>query len=136
MSVQRTGAVERSDERRVTLSPGNITIFARPGETVVDALRRQGYRSRYKCRRGGCGVCRATLLAGEITYPAGVCEQVLSGNSQPTDHSACPRPCLPCRAIPETDVHIELGPTDRVTHVLAAMFPSTATNNTGDSAHP
>jgi len=132
VSVQQTEAGERPDGWRVTLSPANISILARPGETVVEALRRQGYRSRYKCRRGGCGVCRATLLEGEISYPAGVCEQVLSGNEQTVDHNSRPRACLPCRAVPETDVHIELGPTDRVIHVLAAMYPSKASPNIGD----
>jgi len=132
VSVQRTEAGDRSDDRRVTLSPVNISILAQPGETVVDALRRQGYRSRYKCRRGGCGVCRATLLEGEVSYPAGVSEQVLFGNEPTIDHNACPRACLPCRAVPETDVHIELGPTDRVIHVLAAMYPSKASPHIGD----
>ena len=115
---------------RVTLSPAGLTIVVEPDETVVDGLRRLGYRTRYKCRRGGCGVCRATLVEGVVSYPAGVCTRVLAGDGEDGEGgTASAQPCLPCRAVPETDVHLRLGPSDRIIHVLGTVSPDAASGN-------
>jgi ferredoxin len=111
--------------RQVTVSPSGVSLLVRAEETIVEALRRQGYRTRYKCRRGGCGVCRAILVSGEVSYPAGVCQDVVDGEPScglPSDVGHALRWCLPCRAVPETDVHIELGRADRVINVLGAVL--------------
>ncbi|TDD61701.1 2Fe-2S iron-sulfur cluster binding domain-containing protein [Kribbella antibiotica] len=87
----------------ITVLPQGLQVVAQPGESVVDALRRQGWRSRYKCRRGGCGVCKAQLVNGRVRYLQPVAESVLG-----TTELAAGR-CLPCRAVPVTDVVVDLG---------------------------
>jgi len=121
----RASHVQSGPGRRVTFSPSGITVFVEPGETVVDGLRRQGLRTRYKCRRGGCGVCRAIVLSGRVSYPTGVSQDVIAGSGAPG--AGGQHQCLPCRAVPEADVHLLLGPTDKVTNVLGGILPSTAT---------
>ncbi|EME66913.1 ferredoxin [Rhodococcus ruber BKS 20-38] len=98
--------------------------MVRAEETIVDALRRHGLRTRYKCRRGGCGACRATLVVGEVTYPIPVSGTVVDGPRPRPDV----RNCLPCRAAPATDLVIELGPRDRIVDIFAGL--GTAPPNT------
>lgn len=95
----------------VTLFPAGVQVRVRDGETIVDALRRHGLRTRYKCRRGGCGACRATVLAGELCYPTAVCQDVVEGADTGREGSDGTK-CLPCRAVPRSDVHLLLDPTD------------------------
>ncbi|MDV6284471.1 2Fe-2S iron-sulfur cluster-binding protein [Rhodococcus jostii] len=113
------GAMNLDDDHVVTVLPNQLRIGVRAHETIVDALRRQGYRTRYKCRRGGCGACRATLLEGQITYVAQVSAPVIDG----ADNDTAPdtQKFLPCRATPKSDVIFELGPRDRLDNVLAGL---------------
>lgn len=110
----------------VTLLPSGTTFLVEADETVVDGLRRHGLRTRYKCRRGGCGVCRATLVSGEITYPSGVCVAVLEEDREASEAGPDQGACLPCRAVPVSDLVIELGPHDSVVDVLGAVASGTA----------
>lgn len=109
----------------VTLLPSGTTFLVEADETVVDGLRRHGLRTRYKCRRGGCGVCRATLVRGEITYPSGVCAAVLEEDEPTPESGPHGGACLPCRAVPVSDLVIELGPHDSVVDVLGAVATGT-----------
>nr|EJI93458.1 ferredoxin-1 [Rhodococcus sp. JVH1] len=102
---------------QVTVLPNGIRISVGTDESIVDALRRQGYRSRYKCRRGGCGACRATLVDGQVVYRTPVSESVVDG----PDREPGQQKCLPCRAFPQSDVTIELGERDRLVDVLAGF---------------
>ena len=38
------------------------------GESLLEGLERTGHDVEYQCRSGYCGVCRLTLLAGEVSY--------------------------------------------------------------------
>jgi len=106
----------------VTIFPAGVKVLVREGETIVDALRRQGLRTRYKCRRGGCGACRATVLAGELSYPTAVCQDVVAGaDLSPVEDRGTK--CLPCRAVPQSDVDLMLDPSDDVIDVLGAVLP-------------
>jgi ferredoxin len=107
-------------ERSVTILPGGITVGVRHNETIVDALRRQGLRTRYKCRRGGCGSCRAILVAGQVGYQTAVSPAVIEGSQRHDGNQYC----LPCRATPHTDLVIALGPRDRVVDVLSGLAQS------------
>jgi NAD(P)H-flavin reductase/quinol-cytochrome oxidoreductase complex cytochrome b subunit len=49
----------------LTVHPGNRTVTVRPGESLLDAGLRAGVPLPFECRSGGCGVCKATLLAGD-----------------------------------------------------------------------
>jgi CDP-4-dehydro-6-deoxyglucose reductase len=53
-----------------TIHPGNRTVGVRAGETLLDAGLRAGVPLPFECRSGGCGVCKATLLAGEVDHGA------------------------------------------------------------------
>ncbi len=54
----------------LTMHPGNQTVAVREGETLLDAGLRAGVPLPFECRSGGCGVCKATLLNGEIDFGA------------------------------------------------------------------
>jgi ferredoxin len=85
----------------VTVAPGGPAVGITPGETIVEGLRRAGWRSRYSCRRGGCGICKCRVLAGAVTYPGPVAESALSAAERSAGL------CLPCQAVPLGDVVIE-----------------------------
>ena len=102
----------------VTVLPDGIRIPAAAGETVLAALGRAGLRYRIGCRRGGCGVCKLQLIAGEVRYERPVAESVLS------DDEKVAGLCLSCRAVPITNVLVELQEGDRLRRVLPYGFAS------------
>jgi CDP-4-dehydro-6-deoxyglucose reductase len=55
----------------VTLVPTGEQIEVGPGESILDAALRSGLNLPHSCRAGRCGSCRARLLSGSVTYPAG-----------------------------------------------------------------
>jgi NAD(P)H-flavin reductase/ferredoxin len=83
--------------------PGRHRVPVRAGETLLDAGLRAQVPLPFECRSGGCGVCRATVLAGEID----------PGSYQPSALSAAARAhgeVLLCCACALSDVEIELEP--------------------------
>ena len=86
----------------VQVQPDEITVMVRPDESILGALNRSGYGFRIGCRRGGCGVCKADLLSGSVTYPVTVSDEVL------TPDEIAEGACLPCRAVPDGDVVVKL----------------------------
>lgn len=132
-SEAEPGALD-SSTHLVTLSPTEVQVRVIEGETIVDALRRQGLRTRYKCRRGGCGACRATVIAGELCYPTTVCQDVVNGGSPPPDED-CTTKCLPCRAVPLSDVHLLLDPSDDVIDVLGTVLPRAGGPTPAEGTH-
>jgi len=50
----------------LTLHPGNLTVPVREGETLLDAGLRAAVPLPYECRSGGCGLCKATVLNGDV----------------------------------------------------------------------
>jgi ferredoxin len=103
----------------VTVRPDGERIPAADGETVLAALGRAGLRYRIGCRRGGCGICKLQLIAGEVRYEKPVAESVLS------DDEKVAGICLSCRAVPITNVLIELQEGDRLRRVLPYGFAGT-----------
>jgi len=87
----------------ISTLPHGVQVRARPDESVVEALRRNGWRSPYKCRRGGCGACKARLVEGEVRYPVPMAASVLNDEDREAGR------CLPCRAVAVTDVVIDIG---------------------------
>jgi ferredoxin len=102
----------------VTVLPDGIHVSAGDGETVLAALGRAGLRYRIGCRRGGCGICKLQLLGGEVRYQRPVADSVLS------DDDKVAGICLSCRAVPITNVLIELQEGDRLRRVLPYGFAS------------
>jgi ferredoxin len=93
----------------VTVLPDGIRIPAADGETVLAALGRAGSR---------CGICKVQLIAGEVHYERPIADSVLS------DDEKVEGICLSCRAVPITNVLIELQEGDRLRRVLPYGFAS------------
>jgi ferredoxin len=118
--MSQTGSGPRSEDQaaEITILPDSERVTARPEETLLSALSRAGLGYRIGCRRGGCGVCKLHLLLGEVRYERTVAESVLS------DEERVEGICLSCRAVPITNVVIELQEGDKLRRVLPLGFAS------------
>jgi len=105
----------------VTILPDGIRATADQNETLLRALGRAGLRYRVGCRRGGCGICKVRLLLGEGRYERPIAASVLSDDEQVEGI------CLSCRAVPITNVVIELQEGDRLRRVLGFAYRKAAT---------
>ena len=90
----------------IRLLPDDVVLQGRPGEPILDTVRRDGYSPCFGGRRGGCGVCRADLVEGSQTDGAVFSEAVLT----PEERAAGVR--LTCRAVPDGDVTLRLREDD------------------------
>ena len=102
----------------VTILPDGVSVTAGDGETLLRALARVGLRYRVGCKRGGCGICKVQLKLGEVSYERPIAESVLS------DDERVEGLCLSCRAVPITNVVIELQEGDRLRKVLGFAYPN------------
>lgn len=106
------GGSRGEDRHTITVLPDGEPVTARHDENILAALARAGLRYRIGCRRGGCGICKLRLVLGEVRYERAVAESVLS------DDERVEGVCLSCRAVPVTDVVVELQPGDRLRRLL------------------
>jgi ferredoxin len=113
--------------RVVTILPDGLQVTAAAEETVLGALSRAGLRYRVGCKRGGCGICKVQLVLGEVRYERRVAQSVLS------DDERVEGICLSCRAVPITDIAIELQEGDRLRKVLGFAYPNSAPPPPGGS---
>lgn len=86
----------------VTIQPTGEVIYLEPGETVLSGLYKAGFAYTVGCRRGGCAVCKVDCRSGEFHYDHPVADTVITE----TEH--LDGTCLSCRAVPDTDLTIEL----------------------------
>jgi ferredoxin-NADP reductase/ferredoxin len=86
---------------RVRFEPLGEEIDCEPGETVLDAAFRHGYNLAHGCREGQCSACKCYLLDGEV-------ELQRYSNFALSDAERSGGYALMCRAMPESDVTIEL----------------------------
>jgi len=86
----------------ITVVPEDVRIDVGDDETILEALYRNGYAYKIGCRRGGCSICMVDLLDGAVEYNRTVASSVLS--EADSDAGAC----LSCRAVPVTDVTVQL----------------------------
>ncbi len=93
---------------QLTVLPTNTTIMVNAGETIIAALIRSGFLIRVGCKRGGCGICKVHVIAGEIRHERAVADTVLDEDDRLAGI------CLSCRAVPLTDVVIELQEGDKL----------------------
>ena len=112
----------------VTILPDGLQVNAAEAETVLKALSRAGLQYRIGCKRGGCGICKVQLVLGEVRYERAIAESVLS------DDERVEGICLSCRAVPITNIAIELQEGDRLRKVLGFAFPNSAPPPPGRSA--
>src|SRR3982750_2337083 len=101
----------------VTILPDGVHPATLPDETLLRALSRAGLRYRVGCKRGGCGICKVQLLLGEVRYERPIAASVLS------DDERVEGICLSCRAVPLTNVVIELQEGDRLRGGLGFVYP-------------
>jgi len=90
----------RGEPRQMTVHPGRQLAPVRPGETLLDAGLRASIALPFECRSGGCGVCKATLIGGQVEM-SGYQKSALSD-----DERAAGR-ILTCCATAVTDVEFE-----------------------------
>ena len=114
---------EEATTAEVTILPDGVRVVAREGETLLRALARAGLRYRVGCRRGGCGICKVQLKLGEVRYERPIADSVLS------DDERVEGICLSCRAVPITNIVIELQEGDRLRRVLGFVDPNSAPNS-------
>ena len=112
----------------VTILPDGVHVTTRDDETLLRALARAGLRYRVGCKRGGCGICKVQLKLGEVRYERPIAESVLS------DDERVQGICLSCRAVPITNIAIQLQEGDRLRKVLGFAYPNSAQPPPGRSA--
>ena len=97
----------RKSNRRKTwnqaVRPDDRIVAVRPGETLLDAGLREGLPMPYDCRNGGCGICKCTLLYGEVSLLP-YQESALTAAERATGK------ILLCCAEPQSDIEIEYLP--------------------------
>ena len=86
----------------VTVHPTGEVVYLQPGETILSGLYQAGYAYTVGCRRGGCAICKVDLRSGTVGYNRPVAADVL------TDDERASGVCLTCRAVPESDITIEM----------------------------
>jgi ferredoxin len=91
--------VRRSAQRSwmMNVHPGNRSVPVRAGETLLDAGLRAQVALPFECRSGGCGVCRATVLLGDVD-PGTYQPSALSAAARAGRRADVLRPCaVRCR---------------------------------------
>ena len=96
---------------------------ARRGETLLRALAGPGCATASAASAAGCGICKVQLVLGEVRYERPIADSVLS------DDERVEGICLSCRAVPITDIVIELQEGDRLRRVLGFAYPNSAPPN-------
>lgn len=92
----------------INISPYDVRVTIREGETLLRGIVREGYKYGYGCRRGGCGFCEVHRVLGEVSYERPIDARVLIPDERVSGI------CLSCRAVPLTNVMIELQEGDRL----------------------
>ncbi len=95
----------RSEAFHMLIHPDNQIIAIRDGELVLDAALREGVRVPFDCRSGGCGMCKATLLQGEVDY--GLYQKEFL-----TDEERAQGKVLLCVCTPKSDIEVEYVPIE------------------------
>ena len=91
------------DDLHLMVRPDNRIIPGRPGETILEAVLREGIAFPYECRNGGCGQCKCKVLYGPVDQ----------GPHQESALSAAERlqgMVLACSATPLADIEVEYVP--------------------------
>ena len=101
---------------QITIRPSGHVFQAAPGETVLEAALREGYRLPYGCRNGSCGSCKGKVAAGVVDH----------GKSQDSALPAAERAAgmaLFCQAQPRSDLIIECREIGAVKDIPVKTLP-------------
>src|SRR6058998_627854 len=85
----------------ITLLPFAEQFSCEEDETILQAALRQGYNLRYGCKHGGCGMCKALIVEGEV-------EQEGASSFALLDFERAQGFSLLCSTYPVSDISIEL----------------------------
>jgi NAD(P)H-flavin reductase/ferredoxin len=99
----------------VMAHPDNRIIGVRAGETLLEAGLREGLAMPYDCRNGGCGVCKGSILYGEIDYG------VYQASALSAEEKRAGK-VLYCCATALSDLEIEYAPTKAPGGFAAATY--------------
>lgn len=86
----------------VTLEPSGNQILVKEGQTILDALIRNGIQTPYGCRHGSCSACKARVLEGNYEILGRVSEYSLLPFERDDGM------ILLCSTLPESDLVIEI----------------------------
>lgn len=108
-------------------SSGNVVIQGGYATTIVDSALRDGYFFAYSCKTGVCGVCKTTLLKGEVVElkPQIALTEQQKQNSQ----------ILTCCCAPKTDILIDAEDLSALHGIETKTLPArlnTITKHTAD----
>ena len=101
------GGKRNKGEYEIITVPRGHTVFARAGETVLEAALRQGLNLPYQCRDGACGTCKGKILRGSVDY--GVYQKGVLTDAEKEEGKA-----LFCCAKPLSDLDIECDEVDEL----------------------
>jgi len=107
-----------SAELLISVHPDNRTVKARFDEPILDAGLRAEINLPFDCRNGGCGLCKCTVLNGEVD----------PGVYQPSALSPAERAqgkVLMCCATPLSDIEIEYEPEFALTRAAVKEYVGT-----------
>lgn len=99
----------------IHVAPDHVDISCRPGSTILQALKEAGYTMFVGCQRGGCGVCRVTLLQGKVSM-------------QPYSRFALERDqwdagaVLACRAEPDEDITVQMDSANKMRRINRSLW--------------
>lgn len=89
----------------ITLLPFEKQFTCADNETILQAAMRQGINLRYGCKHGGCGMCKALVVEGDVDNTEASSYALLDFERQQGFS-------LLCCAYPESDVALELWEYD------------------------
>jgi NAD(P)H-flavin reductase/ferredoxin len=95
--------------------PDNHIVAAREGETILDAGLREGLPLPFECRNGGCGVCKCTVLYGDVELGA-------YQDSALTEEERAAGKALMCSATPKGDIELEYVPVGDASAIPVAVY--------------
>lgn len=93
---------------KITLPQINHAFDCAQDETILDAGLRQGFNLRHGCKHGGCGSCKARVVAGEVDMDAATSSFALMSFEREEGYT------LLCSSRPFSDVTIEFDDYDEV----------------------
>jgi CDP-4-dehydro-6-deoxyglucose reductase len=98
----------------VKLVASDRVFSVEPEETILDAALRESVGLPYGCRNGQCGSCAAQLVSGQVKYPEG---------EPPALADVAPGACLCCKAVPASDLELEVRETATAAQIEPRILP-------------
>src|SRR4051794_25257509 len=81
----------------VTIEPSGRSFTVEEGETILGAARRAGIWLQFECGWGSCGMCKATLVEGDVKC-------MLPDAPALSERDQRRRRIILCQSVPESDV--------------------------------